>query len=89
VKWSAEDVTLVPPAVVTVMSTVPIDPAGDVATIWVAVFETIEAAAPPKWTDVALFRPVPVIVTDVPPATGPAAGETEVTVGAGTESAIR
>ena len=42
------------------------------------------AAVAPKSTAVAPVKPVPVIVTDVPPATGPLVGLTPVTVGART-----
>jgi hypothetical protein len=42
----------------------------------------VVAAVPPKSTALAPVRSVPVIVTDVPPAVGPAAGATEVTAGA-------
>ena len=81
--WSAGDVADVPPAVVTVTSTVPV-PTGDVAVMDVA--ETtvkLVAAAAPKVTAVAPANPVPVIVTVVPPVVGPAVGEIEVTVGGG------
>ena len=37
---------------------------------------------PPKVTAVAPVKPVPVIVTEVPPVSGPDAGATLVTVGA-------
>ena len=40
------------------------------------------AAVPPNGTAVTPVKLVPVIVTDVPPAAGPAVGEIEVTVGA-------
>ena len=40
------------------------------------------AAVPPKVTLVAPVKPVPVMVTAVPPAIGPPTGETLVTVGA-------
>ncbi len=70
-----------PPAVVTVTSTVPVEPAGEVATICVEVFETIVAALEPKDTAVAEPRSVPVIVTLVPPAAGPLLGEMPVTTG--------
>jgi len=56
---SAAEVADVPPAVVTVTSTVPV-PAGLVTTIWVAVSLTIFAAVLPKSTAVALARFVPV-----------------------------
>jgi len=84
VNWSAEDVALVPPTVVTVTWTVPADPAGEVTVIWVAESTiTLAAAVAPKCTDGVPVKPVPVIVTDIPPTTGPAAGEIPVTVGAG------
>ena len=55
--WSAADVAEVPPAVVTVTSTVPV-PAGEVAVIWVAELTvTPVAAAAPNVTAVAL-RPM-------------------------------
>jgi hypothetical protein len=40
-------------------------------------------AVPPKLTVAPVTKPVPVIVTRVPPAVGPAAGLRDVTVGAG------
>ena len=40
------------------------------------------AATVPNFTAVTLVKPVPVTVTDVPPATGPEPGLTELTVGA-------
>ena len=63
------------------MSTVPV-PAGDVAVIEVAEL-TVKpvAGVAPKVTAVAPVNPVPVMVTEVPPAVGPAVGEIEVTVG--------
>ena len=74
---------VVPPAVVTVMSTVPADPAGAVAVIWVAEFTVkLEALVAPNLTAVAPDKLVPVITTLVPPAVGPLVGETEATVGA-------
>ncbi|OWG15639.1 hypothetical protein KDK82_3132 [Delftia sp. K82] len=75
---------LVPPAVVMRTSTVPV-PAGAVAVICVALL-TVKpvAAVAPKVTAVAPERLVPVMTTEVPPAAGPAVGETEVTVGAAT-----
>ena len=63
----------------------PAAPAGLVAVICVAEMTvTLVAAIVPKSTFVALARFVPVIVTVVPPAEGPAAGLTPVTVGAAT-----
>ena len=79
VNWSSDEVAEVPAAVVTVTSTVPV-PAGLVATICVAVSLVIVAATPPKFTAVADARPVPVIVTVVPPAAGPELGLMPVTL---------
>ena len=87
--WSLGLVALVPPAVVTVTSTVPpADTCGDVTTIFVAVAEvTLGAAVEPKSTTGVepLLRLVPLIVTVVPPAVGPEVGLTDVTWGAGGE----
>ena len=70
-----------PPAPVTVTFTVP-DPAGEVAVIDVAEFTvTPDATAPPKATESPGAKSVPVIVTAVPPDTGPDAGETPLTAG--------
>ena len=75
--------TLVPPAVVTVTSTVP-DPAGDVAVMVESLPTEYEAAAvAPNLTADAPVKFVPVIVTEVPPPLGPDDGLTAVTVGAG------
>ena len=83
--WSLAPVALVPPGVVTVMSTVPAEPAGAVAVIEVALL-TVKPVAlvAPNLTAVAPVRLVPVIVTLVPPAVGPAVGLTLLTVGAAT-----
>ena len=53
--------------------------------IWVALL-TVKpvAAVAPKVTAVAPEKPVPVMVTVVPPVAGPEVGEIEVTVGAPT-----
>src|SRR5439155_27006024 len=69
VKWSAFVTALVPPAVVTVTSTVPAAPAGAVAVICVALL-TVKAVAAvvPNFTADAPVNPVPVMTTDVPPA---------------------
>jgi hypothetical protein len=70
---------------VTVTSTVPADSAGEVAVIWVPdTTVNVVAERSPNDTAVAPVNPVPVIVTEVPPATGPALGLTPVTVGAAT-----
>ena len=66
--WSAALVALVPPPVVTVMSTVPVL-AGDVAVIEVELLTVKEVAlALPNLTAVAPVKLVPVMVTLVPPA---------------------
>jgi hypothetical protein len=68
---------LVPPAVVAVTSTVPADPAGVTAVIWVSELTVNEAASvPPKLTAVAPANAVPVRVTVVPPAVDPWLGLT-------------
>ncbi len=78
--WSAELVALVPPDVVTVTSTVPTEPAGLVAVMLVALFTVkLVAGVLPNLTTVAPVKLVPVIVTMVPPETGPFVGLTEVT----------
>src|SRR5207302_848471 len=86
VNSSLADVADVPNGVVTVMCTVPASSAGDTAVItWSGVFTSLvkdAASVDPNFTDVAPVKPVPVIVTVVPPAVGPAVGLTEVTVGA-------
>ena len=80
--WSAADVADVPPAVVTLISTVPA-PAGDVAVIEVAELTVkLVAAVAPNVTAVAPVKFVPVSVTVVPPVAGPEVGEIDVTVGA-------
>ena len=66
---------LVPPGVVTVTSTLPAEPAGEVAT-QVVDDEQVTAVAgfPAKLTEVEtdpVTNPVPVMVTDVPPLRGP------------------
>jgi hypothetical protein len=82
VKLSAALVPLVPPNVVTVTSTGPAEPAGLVAVTCVALSTMKDVAAvEPKSTALAPAKLVPVMVTDVPPAVGPLAGETDVTVG--------
>ena len=73
-----------PPGVVTVISTVPAEPAGLVTVIDVALVTVIPPvvfAWPPNFTLFAPVNPVPVTVTVVPPPTGPVAGEIPVTVG--------
>ena len=72
---------LVPAEVATRTSTVPADPAGAVAVMWVASTMLKLAELDPNFTDVAPGNPVPVIVTDVPPLPGPVAGESPDTLG--------
>ena len=73
----------VPPAVVTVTSTVPTLPAGLTAVICVSELTVNElATVEPNWMPVAPMKFVPVIVTDVPPLVGPALGPINVIVGA-------
>jgi hypothetical protein len=82
VNLSAELVVEVPADVVTVTSTAPVDPAGALAVSEVAELTLNEVAATePNLTAVAPVKPVPVTVTEVPPAVGPEDGLTEVTVG--------
>jgi hypothetical protein len=78
---SAALVELVPPNVVTVTSTVPKASTGDVAVIDVAEFTVNGAAVPPNLTAVAPVKPVPVIVTVVPPVVEPVVGLIPVTTG--------
>jgi hypothetical protein len=72
------------PKVVTVTSIVLARPGGAVAVIEVSEF-TVKFAAgmEPNETALAPVKPVPVIVTTVPPAVGPESGESPVTVGFG------
>ncbi len=71
-----------PPGVVTVTSTTP-EPAGLSAVTLVALTTVrLVAAVVPKSTTVAPVKPVPVMVTRVPPAAGPEVGLRAVTVGA-------
>ena len=72
-----------PAGVVTVISTVPVDPAGDVAVICESLTTVKEGEAlVPKSTAVAPLKPDPLRVTIVPPEVGPDVGEIEVTDGA-------
>ena len=77
---SPATIALVPPGVVTLISTVPV-PAGDVAVRLEAELYVTLAALVPNVTVDALVNPEPVIVTVVPPAAGPVAGEMLVIVG--------
>jgi hypothetical protein len=73
---------LVPPGVVTVTSTIPAVWAGAVTVILELEFTVrLVPAVVPNLTAVAPVNPLPARVTRVPPAAGPLAGETAVTLG--------
>ena len=78
-----------PPPVVTTTLAVPAVPAGTVAVISVSLaMNRSVAAVPPMVTLVAPRNPVPVIVTELPPATDPVAGLMAETVGAPPTSSV-
>jgi len=81
VKVSAVPVAEVPIPLVTVTSTAPAACAGEAAMIVVSLVTVNSAVTMPKSTAVAPVNPVPVTVTDVPPAVDPEVGLTPVTVG--------
>ena len=55
---------------------------GDTAVMLVVLLTvTLEAATEPNFTVAPVRKPVPVIVTEVPPVVGPDVGDNEVTVG--------
>jgi hypothetical protein len=82
VNLSAAKVALVPPGVVTVILTIPAEPAGEVAVVLVAELTVkLEALIIPNLTAVAPVNTVPVTVTVVPPTNGPLVGAMLVTVG--------
>ena len=68
---------------VTTTSMLPAACAVVVPLIVVALLVETVSADPPNETVAPLWKPVPVMVTDVPPAIAPLVGATEVTVGAG------
>ena len=72
----------VPPDVVTVTVTAPAECAGATTASDVPLLVPSVAAVLPKVTEVAPLRFVPLIVTKLPPATGPCAGEIPLIVGA-------
>ena len=77
-------VETVPAGVVTLTQAAPAVPDGVVAEIAVALMTVRPVAAvPPMSTEVAPVNPVPIIVTVVPPATGPYVGVMLVKVGRG------
>ena len=81
---SAALVALVPPAVTTVTSTVPV-PAGAVAVMLVSLstVKTADGFPGPKSTLEASVSPAPLMVTADPPVLGPVSGLTAETVGTG------
>jgi hypothetical protein len=82
VNWSPLLVVLVTPAVVTVISTAPAEPAGETAVICVAELTVkLVVLVEPNFTAVAPVKFVPVIVTVVPPTIEPDVGETPEMVG--------
>src|ERR1043166_9594008 len=72
-----------PSVLVTTTSTLPAACAGDVAVIEGAVPATTVAETPPNFPVGLLRKPVPLIVTTVPPPMPPLVGRMLVTVGAG------
>ena len=85
VNWSAGAFSAeVPPGVVTVTSTVAADSGGAVAVMDTALLTVKDAAVvEPNATALAPVKPVPVMVTEVPPAVDPDVGASPVTVGCG------
>ena len=82
--WSAGPVALVPPKFITVTSTVPAAPAGVTTVIEPSLLTVNDVASTaPKYTALAVVKPVPLMVTVSPPAAVAVFGETPVTVGAG------
>ena len=76
---------VVPPAVRTLTATAPGElPAGAVTDSVLSLTTVGVAELLPKLTEVAVDRLMPAIVTVLPPATEPAAGRQEVTLGPGT-----
>src|ERR1700716_3206579 len=81
--WSAVLAGVVPPSVVTITSTAPV-PGGETAAIDVGELTVkLLASADPNLTAVAPKRPVPLMVTKVPPASPPLLGLTLMSAGAG------
>src|SRR5439155_19271385 len=70
---------------VTVTFTAPAACAAVAPVMLVALIVETVSAEPPKDTVAAAWKPVPAIVTEVPPAVGPLVGVTPVTVGAATQ----
>src|SRR5258705_2352745 len=72
----------------TITSTLAATCAGAVAVIEVDAGETFVAETPPNFTVALLRKPVPLMVTIVPPEVGPLTGRMLVTVGAGLATAF-
>jgi hypothetical protein len=82
--WSAAEVADVPSGVVTVTSTGPGELAGLVVLIILSLtITTLVAEVFPKFTAFAPVKPVPVMITAVPPDVEPDTGVMPVIVGAG------
>ena len=76
---------LAPPAVVTTTETLPaVAPAGTVTASWVGLSTVGVALAPPNDTAVAVLKLVPVMISAVPPASGPSLGVSVAMLGAAT-----
>jgi hypothetical protein len=84
-KWNSSSVPLAfaPPLVVTITLTLPLDSAGDVALIEVPDTTTKAAGTRPNITLEAPESSVPVMITTVPPLSGPESGLRRITVGRG------
>jgi hypothetical protein len=80
VNWSSAETGLRPNGETTVTLTVPAADGGAVAVMEVAVTAPMVAGAEPKSTTVAPEKPVPPMVTLVPPSVGPLLGPTCVTL---------
>jgi hypothetical protein len=75
-----------PPGAVTATTTAPAACAGVAAVIVLSPLTVkLVAVAPPNVTAVAPVKPLPDMVTEVPPAVGPLFGATEAIVGTGAE----
>lgn len=80
---SAKLLILEPPGAVTVTSTVPAYPTGEVAMISVVLSTVkLDASEEPKLTAVVPMKPFPIIMTEVLPVVGPEEGLMLVTTGA-------
>ena len=80
-----EQVPLCDSGFVTVTSTAPAACAVVVPVMLVALTVDTASADPPNETVAPDWKPVPAMLTDVPPALAPVLGVTEVTVGGGGE----